>query len=65
MPFDYRTLLHITSYNGGLRALKSADGNLVGTGGYLNPKGNDFWGVKVFVRDGQTYILGSDRDSGL
>lgn len=34
-------------------------------GGYLDPLGNDFWGVEAFVRNGQTIILGSDRDSGL
>ena len=33
--------------------------------GYLDPKGNNFWGVETFVRNGQTIILGSDRDSGL
>jgi hypothetical protein len=38
---------------------------LVEVGGYLDPAGNDFWGVEAFVRDGTTYILGSDRDSGL
>ena len=35
------------------------------TGGYLDPKGNNLWGVEVFVRDGQTYVFGSDRDHGL
>ena len=34
-------------------------------GGYLDPEGNNFWGVEVFERDSVTYILGSDRDSGL
>ena len=39
---------------------------LVEVGGYLDPDGNDFWGVETFVgEDGQTYILASDRDSGL
>jgi hypothetical protein len=39
---------------------------LVEVGGYLDPDGNDFWGVETFVGDdGQTYILASDRDSGL
>ncbi len=32
---------------------------------FLDPNGNNFWGVEAFVRDGQTYILASDRDSGL
>ena len=35
-------------------------------GSYLDPEGNNFWGVETFVgEDGRTYILGSDRDSGL
>jgi hypothetical protein len=39
---------------------------LVEVGGYLDPEGNDFWGVETFIgEDGQTYILASDRDSGL
>lgn len=59
----------LSYYAGGLRALKidcsGGSCTLVETGGYLDPRGNDFWGVEVFVRDGQTYVLGSDRDSGL
>jgi hypothetical protein len=39
---------------------------LVELGGYLDPMGNDFWGVEAFVGDdGRTYVLGSDMDSGL
>jgi hypothetical protein len=47
---------------------------LVEVGGYLDPDtdgagpdagGNNFWGVEAFVRNGETIILGSDRDSGL
>lgn len=38
---------------------------LVEVGGHLDPDGNNFWGVETFVRDGQTYILPSDRGSGL
>jgi hypothetical protein len=39
---------------------------LVEVGGYLDPEGNDFWGVETFIgEDGQTYILASDMDSGL
>lgn len=39
---------------------------LVEVGSYLDPAGNDFWGVETFIgEDGMTYILGSDRDSGL
>jgi hypothetical protein len=39
---------------------------LVEVGGYLDPAGNNFWGVETFIGDdGFTYILASDRDSGL
>ena len=40
---------------------------LVEVGSYLDPAGNNFWGVETFVDEesGQTVILASDRDSGL
>jgi hypothetical protein len=45
---------------------------LVEVGSYLDPAGNNFWGVETFVDDnpdspyfGRTVILASDRDSGL
>jgi hypothetical protein len=56
---------YLSYYAGGLRSLQIDNGELVETGGYLDPNGNNFWGVEAFVRDGQTIILGSDRDSGL
>ncbi len=63
------TLAYLSYYGGGIRALKidcSGGGcELVETGGYLDELGNDFWGVETFVREGKTYVLGSDRDSGL
>ena len=60
-------------YSGGMRALDIVCTNpavpstcdLAETGKYIHADGNNFWGVEVFVRDGQTYVLGSDRDSGL
>jgi hypothetical protein len=64
---------YLAYYSAGLRSLEircdEADDTstceLVETGGYLHPDGNDFWGVEVFERGGETYILASDRDSGL
>lgn len=60
---------YLSYYSGGLRALRINCGGgscqLVETGGYLDAKGNNFWGVEAFIRNSQTYILGSDRDSGL
>jgi hypothetical protein len=55
----------LSYYSGGLRAIQIQGTELVETGGYLDPEGNNFWGVEVFVRNGCTYIAGSDRDSGL
>lgn len=62
------SLAYLSYYAGGLRALKideTGAPQLVETGGYLDPNGNNFWGVEAFVRDGRTIVLGSDRDSGL
>jgi hypothetical protein len=72
------SLAYLSYYAGGLRAIQieedavvcAAQGDtspcLVEVGGYLDPMGNDFWRVQTFVGDdGQTYILASDRDSGL
>lgn len=62
---------YLSYYAGGLRSLEiRCQGNsgkceLVEVGGYLDAAGNNFWGVETFVRDGETIILGSDRDSGL
>ena len=62
---------YLSYYAGGLRSLQiqcTGGGKkcqLEEVGGYLDPNGNNFWGVETFVRDGQTIILGSDRDSGL
>ncbi len=60
-------------YSGGMRSTRIRCSNpsntstceLVETGSYLDRDGNDFWGVEAFVRNGETIVLGSDRDSGL
>ena len=68
------TLAYLAYYSGGLRAIQiqcsdpdvASTCELVEVGGYLDPGGNNFWGVETFVGDdGFTYILASDRDSGL
>jgi hypothetical protein len=56
---------YLSYYAGGLRALEIQGTELVEVGGYLDPNGNNFWGVEVFERAGETIILGSDRDHGL
>jgi hypothetical protein len=71
-PLD-PSLAYLSYYSGGLRAIQIQCANpadpstceLVEVGGYLDPEGNNFWGVETFVRDGETIILASDRDSGL
>lgn len=68
------SLAYLAYYSGGLRAVQiqcanpadNATCELVEVGGYLDEAGNDFWGVEAFVgEDGMTYVLASDRDSGL
>jgi hypothetical protein len=56
---------YLSYYAGGLRSLQIQGNELVEVGGYLDPQGNNFWGVETFVRNGRTIVLGSDRDSGL
>jgi len=67
------SLAYLSYYAGGLRAIQIQCSNpadtstceLVEVGGYLDPLGNEFWGVETQVRDGVTYIFASDMDSGL
>ena len=77
------SLAYLSYYSAGLRAIQIQCGGvpydsdnppadpstceLVEVGGYLDPEGNNFWGVETFVDDatGRTIILASDRDSGL
>jgi hypothetical protein len=68
------SLAYLAYYSGGLIAVQiqctnpsdNSTCDLVEVGGYRDPMGNDFWGVETFVgEDGFTYILASDRDSGL
>jgi len=56
---------YLSYYSGGIRALQIVGDELVETGRYLDPDGNDFWGVEAVVIDGETIVFGSDRDSGL
>ncbi len=70
------SLMYLSYYSGGLRALQiqcsdpadTSTCELVEVGGYLDPAGNNFWGVETVddpANPGQTLILASDRDSGL
>jgi hypothetical protein len=63
----------LSYYAGGIRAIQIQCSNpsdattceLTETGGYLDPKGNQFWGIETFVRGGMTYAVGSDMDYGI
>jgi hypothetical protein len=60
---------YLSYYAGGIRSLEiqcaGASCSLVEVGGYLDPLGNDFWGIETFVRDGVSYSIGSDMDYGI
>jgi hypothetical protein len=62
-----RNVAYLSYYSGGFRAIRFGRNGIVETGGYIDSKGNDFWGVEVWKYPGtnQTYILASDLDSGL
>ena len=75
------SLAYLSYYSGGLRAVQiqcsdpadTSTCELVEVGGYLDPEGNDFWGVEVIpnpaddpdVQGDEVLILASDRDYGL
>ncbi|MCA1704348.1 MAG: hypothetical protein LC808_14240, partial [Actinobacteria bacterium] len=75
------SLAYLSYYSGGLRAVQiqcsdpsdNTTCELVEVGGYLDPEGNDFWGVEVIpnpaddpnVEGDEVLILASDRDYGL
>jgi hypothetical protein len=77
------SLAYLSYYAGGLRAIQiqcpegtpyvptmtdTSNCELVEVGGYLDPLGNDFWGVEVIPdpdNPGEVLILASDRDYGL
>ena len=70
------SLAYLAYYSGGLRAVQIQCSNpadnstceLIEVGGYLDPEGNNFWGVEVIpdpANPGDVLILASDRDYGL
>jgi hypothetical protein len=70
---DDASRAYLSYYAGGMRAIEIQCSDpsdertceLVETGGYLDPNGNDFWGVETFSKNGRTFVLGSDMDDGL
>ncbi|HVL84671.1 MAG TPA: PA domain-containing protein [Pseudonocardia sp.] len=58
-------LAYISYYAAGLRVVSVEDGEIVEVGNYIDPEGNNFWGVQVFEVGGVEYVAASDRDHGL
>lgn len=62
---DGDTRAYISWYNEGMRVVDFAGDNLTEVG-HWTQDGSSFWGVYLHQHpNGNTYILGSDRDSGL
>jgi hypothetical protein len=64
---DDDKLAYYAWYSGGFRAMDFTDpSNPVEVGRYIDPKGNDFWGVALAEdQNGDRIVLNSDRDFGL
>lgn len=58
-------LAYLSYYSGGFRVVEYGKDGLTEVGAFIDEGGNNFWGVEVYERRGQTYILASDRDYGL
>ena len=62
-------LAYVSYYAGGFRVLRFGPGGLQEVGRYIDPDGNNFWGIEAHRLPGDatetTYALASDRDSGL
>lgn len=58
-------LAYLSYYSGGLRIIKVGKSGIREAGHFVDDEGNNFWGIEAWRKDGRTYILASDRDSGL
>jgi hypothetical protein len=59
------SIAYLSYYSAGFRVIQIQNGELVEVGGYLDPAGNNIWGVQVFESGGKEYVAASDRDFGL
>ena len=63
---DDGTTAYISWYAEGMRVVDFSGDTLTETAHYVDPAGSNFWGVYLYEHsDGNTYILGSDRSTGL
>jgi hypothetical protein len=60
-----RRLAYLSYYAAGFRVVTYGKKGLTEVGAFIDEGGNNFWGVEVIERDGETYVLASDRDFGL
>jgi len=58
-------LAYISYYAGGVRVVEYGKDGIEEVGAFIDEGGSNVWGVEVYERQGQTYILASDRDFGL
>ncbi len=63
---DEGTTAYISWYAEGMRVVDFSGDTLTETAHYVDPGGSNFWGVYLYEHsDTNTYILGSDRSTGL
>ena len=60
-----RNLAYLSYYSGGFRVVAYGAGGMTEVGAFIDEGCSNFWGVEVIERDGETYVLASDRDYGL
>jgi hypothetical protein len=63
---DQGTRAYISWYVEGMRVVDFAGDSLSEVAHFVAPEGSNFWGVYLYDHsDGNTYVLGSDRNTGL
>jgi len=62
---DEPGLAYISYYSAGLRVVEYGPDGIEEVGSLIDSEGSNLWGVEVYERDGETFVLGSDRDYGL
>jgi hypothetical protein len=58
-------IAYLSYYSAGLRVVSYGSSGMQEVGAFIDEGGNNFWGVETYQRDGETYVLASDRDFGL
>ena len=58
-------LAYFSYYAGGFRVARFGADGITEVGHYVAEGGSNLWGVEVYEHEGETYVLASDRDSGL